>query len=236
MANNYDQTKPATTAFAESEVALRERYGNAKLSPAEYQRPLRPCDLSCEGMCCYGGVSVDEGTANVLQNLSKERAADFRAMGLELPDKVVAPSEWHGVVGNITALKARPFRSLVPDFPPHFEETACVFLMDDARCGLEVLAQADGKHPWYYKPFSCWLLPIKLYDDEIRLFDEETDPFLFSDYDGFICRTQCGRTNEHGRAAAKVLDVELGFLGCLLGRDLVAEAVGTPKSREENDK
>jgi len=82
-------------------------------------------------------------------------------MGLELPDIVVAPTEWHGAAGNITALKPLAFRSLDENYPAHFDETACVFLLDDARCGLQVLASRDGKHPWYYKP----LIPVLTISD-----------------------------------------------------------------------
>jgi hypothetical protein len=174
-------------------------------------------------MCCYGGVSVDDDTAEVLQRLSVERGSDFRAMGLTLPESVVTSSEWQGVVGNITALKPRPFRSLVAEYPAHFEETACAFLLDDGRCGLQVLAEIDGKHPWYYKPFSCWLLPIKICNGKIHLFDYATDPFRFPDYDGFISRTFCGRTADCGQPAAEVLKPELEFLGRLLHRDLIGE-------------
>jgi hypothetical protein len=175
-------------------------------------------------MCCYGGVAVDNSTAEVLQQLSEERASDFLEMGLELPESVVTHTEWHGMPGNITALKPRKFRSAVPDYPRHFDETACVFLMDDARCGLQVLAERDGMHPWYYKPISCWLLPIKVWNDEIHLYDYATDPFRFSDYDGFVSRIGCGRTCEDGLPAAQVLRPELEFLSLILGRDLLSEA------------
>jgi hypothetical protein len=212
------------TAFVEYEARIKESYGSATLDPREFRRTLKACAVSCRGVCCYGGVSVDDSTADVLINLSKQRAVDFRAMGLTLPDRVVARTEWRGRVGNITALKPRLFRSLVSGYPAHFDETACVFLTEDARCGLQVLAQKDGKHPWYYKPFSCWLHPIKLHEGQIRLFDEQTDPFIYPDYDGFVCRAPCGRSEPGGTAAGTVLSAELGFLGDILGRDLVAEA------------
>src|SRR5262249_21058344 len=176
---------PHVTAFSKSEDKLREQYGDTKLRRREFTRKLTRCELSCKGMCCYGGVSVDKDTAEVVQQLATERKSDFKKMGLDLPENVVAPTEWHGVVGNITALKPRSWSS-VKDYPNHFDETACVFLMDDARCGLQVLSEIDGKHPWYYKPFSCWLLPIKIWEGEIRLFDKESDPFLFPDYQGFV--------------------------------------------------
>jgi hypothetical protein len=174
-------------------------------------------------MCCYGGVSVDNDTAEVLQRLATERKSDFQKMGLDLPNPVVAPTEWHGVKANITALKPRNFRSRVKDYPAHFDETACAFLMEDARCGLQVLAEMDGKHPWYYKPFSCWLLPIKLWKGAIRLFDKITDPFLYPDYPGFISCIHCGRTDESGAPASELLTPELEYLGKLLNRDLIGE-------------
>jgi hypothetical protein len=213
------------TAFGESEAALQDRLKEARVSPQEFQRKLGRCRLDdCKGMCCYGGVAVDDGTAVVLQQLSVDRASDFRDLGLALPEVVVAATEWRGVVGNITALKPRPFRSMLADYPSHFDETACVFLMDDARCALQVLAERDGKHPWYYKPFGCWLLPIKLSDSEIRLYDDATDPFRFPDYDGFVSRIFCGKTCDRGLPAAEMLKPELELLGRLLGRDLVSEA------------
>jgi len=139
----------------------------------------------------------------------------------------VEKTEWQGVPGTITVLKPFPFRSLVPDYPAHFEETACAFLMDDGRCGLQVLAEMDGKHPWYYKPFSCGLLPIKLWNGEIRLFDRQTDPFQYPNYDGFISQTFCGRTSECGLPAAQTLEPELSYLGQILNRDLVTEAAAS---------
>jgi hypothetical protein len=211
------------TAFSKSAETVRKQYGDVPLDPAEFQRKLTRCSLTCEGMCCYGGVSVDNDTAEVLQRLATERRSDFQKMGLDLPHPVVAKTEWHGVVGNITALKPRNFRSRVADYPAHFEETACAFLMEDARCGLQVLAELDGKHPWYYKPFSCWLLPIKLWKGAIRLFDKITDPFLYPDYPGFISRIRCGLTDERGEPASVLLTPELEYLGKLLNRDLIRE-------------
>jgi hypothetical protein len=144
--------RPTLTVFRDSEIALREQYGNARLDADAFQRKISRCSLaSCKGTCCYGGVRVDDDTARVLQQLSLDRASAFREMGLSLPSTVVTRTEWQGVAGNITALKPFPFRSLVAEFPAHFDETACAFLMLDGRCGLQVLAGLDGKHPWYYK-------------------------------------------------------------------------------------
>jgi hypothetical protein len=137
------------------------------------------------------------------------------------------------VPGNITALKSFPFQEMLPEYPQHFDQTACVFLLDDSHCGLQVLGQLDGKHPWYYKPFSCWLLPIKMYNGEIHLFDYYGDPFRFPDYDGFFACIFCGRTSECGQPAAITLRVELEFLGRLLDRDLLAELTPAGEVRSE---
>jgi hypothetical protein len=212
------------TAFKGAEASLRERLRNARINADEFQRKLTRCSLTtCRGNCCYDGASVDDQTAAVVEQLASERATDFESMGLSLPEKVVVSSEWHGVVGKKTATRPFPYRSLVDGYPEHFNETACVFLLDDGRCGLQILATQDHKHPWYYKPFTCWLQPIKISDSGIRLYDEDTDPFKFPDYDGFVIRTFCGRTELCGVPAAEALKEELEFLGKLLNRDLLKE-------------
>ena len=94
----------------------------------------------------------------------------------------------------------------------------------------------EGKHPWYYKPFTCWLHPIKLSESGIRLYDETSDPNKLPNYDGFVVRTFCGRTEAGGRPAVEVLKEELEFLGKLIGRDLIAEVQPKrPPSDEVSD-
>jgi hypothetical protein len=230
------ERKPAAaseglTAFADSERSLRERCVGARLEPAEWQRKLSRCSLAnCRGTCCYDGIAVDDAMAAVIERLAAARAGDFAAMGLELPDQVIVDSEWQGVRSRKTAVRPFPFRAAVPDFPRHFDETACVFLLDDSRCALQVLATNDGRHPWHYKPFACWLHPIKLTAAGIRLYDETTDPERLPGYDGFVCRTHCGRTAADGTPAAELLREELAFLGRLIARDLLAETQSQPEA------
>jgi hypothetical protein len=80
----------------------------------------------------------------------------------------------------------------------------------------------DGKHPWFYKPLTCWLHPINVSPERITLYDEKTDPYRFPDYDGYLSRTFCGRTMSLGRPAYEVLRPELEFLGRILGRDFAS--------------
>lgn len=212
------------TAFTAAEASLRQHVATASVDPREFQRPLTRCAVaSCHGVCCHDGVPVDHETADVLQTLSARYAAEFREIGLSLPDDVIVNNEWQGTISKKTAVRPFPFRSLVAGYPNHFPETACVFLLDDGRCGLQILAQRHHEHPWYYKPFACWLHPIKIAYGAIRLYDETSDPHRYAGYDGFVTRTFCGRTASNGCPAATLLEDEIEFLSAISGRDLVAE-------------
>ncbi len=212
------------TAFAAAEASLREQVATASVDPCEFQRPLARCSVaSCHGVCCHDGVPVDGETAHVLQTLSAQYAAEFRDIGLSLPDDVIVNSEWQGVISKKTAVRPFPFKSLVAGYPDHFPETACVFLLDDGRCGLQILAQHHREHQWYYKPFACWLHPIKIAHGAIRLYDEASDPHSYPGYDGFVTQTFCGRTASGGCPAAALLEEEIAYLSAISGRDLVAE-------------
>jgi len=232
--NNADNDD--LTAFKNSQNALQKQLASAPISAVEFQRKLKRCSLStCLGTCCYDGASVDEETGNAVQKLVDRRRAEFAAMGLDLPDNVIETNEWNGVVGKKT--KSRPFqRTSIKEYPAHFTKTACVFLVKDGRCGLQILSEADGKHRWYYKPFTCWLHPIKLSKGEIRLYDETSDPNILPDYPGFVIRTFCGRTEELGRPAAEVLSEEIDYLGKLLNRDLLSELQANKAPAKSNDK
>ena len=114
-------------------------------------------------------------------------------------------------------------------FPDHFSDTACVFHLDDGRCGLQVLSVARGRHPWHYKPTGCWLHPLTTAYDNVPglgLHDNRTDPCQARAYPGFITSTLCGQSEEQGAPAYEVLREELDFLGKIAGRDLYAETVG----------
>jgi hypothetical protein len=216
------------TAFETSGKALRNDLASAAIDRAEFQRKIQRCSLAtCRGMCCYDGASVDKATAEKIQEIADDNRHRFSAMGLNLPHDVVESNEWNGVVGLKTTTRSFPFRSYVEDFPKHFNETACVFLLDDGRCGLQVLSEQDGKHRWFYKPLTCWLQPIKLTNTAIRLYDQDSDPNRLPGYDGFVIRTCCGRTETDGQPAAEVLREELEFLGKLIDRDLLAELSAT---------
>lgn len=188
-------------------------------------RPLRRCDLSaCGGTCCYDGVYLSAEEAEVVRRLANEFGEEFEAMGLELPEKVVVYGKWPGIAsGPKTAVRPAPERESLPDYPVHFAKTSCVFLLPDARCGLQLLASEQGLHPWHWKPVTCWLHPLAIVEGAdgksvLTLPDESNDPQRLGDYDGFACRTGCGKTECEGEPAVSVLAEELEVL-----RELAAE-------------
>ncbi len=220
----------AITAYPETLAWLGETVSAMSVDADSLRRPLRCCDLAeCRGTCCHDGVYLDVEEAKVLREVVEESRAEIEAMGLELPERVVVYGSWRDEVsGPKTAVRQEPRHGVVAGYPTHFPETACVFLLPDARCALQALAMKCGLPPWFYKPLTCWLHPLAIEGvvegrPVLVLHDEESDPQRFPDYDGFVSRTPCGRTCAEGEPAWRVLEEELRFLGELGGRDLVEE-------------
>ncbi len=217
-------------AFPKESAHLATMVREAEIDIPALMRPLKACDLSqCRGTCCHDGVYVSSEEAEVIRNLDRTELAAVGAD--ELPDKWIVYGNWRGLAsGPKTATRPAPMRQWVPDYPAHFAETNCIFLLPDARCALQALAMEQGKHPWYYKPFTCWIHPLSFASNAdgkplLTLFDEQDDPHQFPDYDGFVSRTHCGRTCAEADAvpAHVALRGELEALGEIGGRDLMAE-------------
>lgn len=220
----------AITAFSESIARLATMIRGVVVDKEALQRPLKLCDLSkCRGTCCHDGVYLNSEEANVVRSLAGESRKEFESLGLDLPDQVVVYGRWRDVTsGPKTATRPEPMHETVPDYPEHFADTNCVFLMPDARCGLQALAVNRGLHPWFYKPSTCWLHPLSIVSGpdgrkRLTLYSNENDPQRFDDYDGFVPKTHCGRTCTGGEPAFKVLAGEIGMLGEIGGRDLLGE-------------
>ena len=172
-------------------------------------------------------MTLNDEEALVVTHVARRHAAALRRLAPDLPPEQVV-RDAAGVAR--TALKPRAFRALVADYPTHFPETACAFLGPTAHCALQDLAVERGEAPWTYKPLACWLHPIVLSAEEIRLPDAATDPYP----GGFASRTPCGRSPACGGATAhEVLAPELAHLGRWLGRDLRDElAAAVPEAAQ----
>lgn len=221
------------TAYPDDEATLRSRAAGGRVDAASFRRPVARCEIStCRGMCCYDGVYVSPESAAVLERVAREHAAVFAGLRLALPDRVIVEGDWPWKKGGLkTAVTHRPFSKTVEGFPPHFTDTACVFLAGDGHCALQLLSVQVGRHPWHYKPVKCWLHPITVEGEAravILLHSDRTDPYRVPGYDGFVSRIFCGRTCPGGAPASVVLADELAFLSGIVGRDLLKEATGAP--------
>lgn len=220
----------AIAGFPQSREDLADIVSAMTLDFEALSRPLRRCDLArCRGTCCHDGVYLSSEEARVIREHSAEVGQALRGQGLVLPEQTVVYGKWRDAVsGPKTATRPAPERERMPDYPAHFPRTSCVFLLPDSRCSFQVWAQERGLHPWHFKPLTCWLHPLSIvggsdHKPRLTLHEEGTDPQRYDDYDGFVCRTHCGRTEEGGEPAWSVLREELTTLGELAGRDLVAE-------------
>lgn len=231
---------PSLTAYPMAEAWIREYLANAPIAAETLRRPLSRCELAtCGGMCCHDGIYLENDEPDVIADLAKREGAFFKEIGLNLPEQVIVHSEFRDMVaGPHTALVPRVWRDRVRNYPAHFEDTACCFLTQDGRCGLQMLSVAKGKHRWYYKPIGCWMHPITM-DLEpsptIGLVTLETDPYRIPGYEGFVSRTFCANACQSGSPAYETLREELTMLGTILERDLMAEVteqVSRSESRE----
>ena len=194
---------------------------------AVWRDATSPPVAACAAMTGYMSIATPPKFCN---GFLRTRAADFHETGVTLPSAVITEGVWRDESSGLkTATKPNDFRGKVSGFPDHFDDTSCVFRADDGRCTLQTLGAKTGRHPWFYKPLVCWLHPINVSPERITIYDENTDPYRYPDYDGFASRTFCGRTAALGRPAYEVLRAELELLGHILGRDLTSQfpAAGT---------
>jgi hypothetical protein len=132
--------------------------------------PLRRCGLGeCRGVCCSFGVWID-----------RELVAEIRAHSNWIvphmdPDRQ-NPADWFEdeVEPEEHSLSGEVIHSVVFPSPERERGTSCVFQRSDAKCALQVAAEAQGLHPWRLKPFYCILHPLIIDDDgQITLYENE---------------------------------------------------------------
>ncbi len=131
--------------------------------------PMQRCALGeCRAACCLYGVWIDQAEAQTIWDNAaliaphmepENRDPALWFDGREEPDE-------HTPSG-------RTVHSWVLPNPDHYGGTACIFLRRDHKCALQAAAQANGLHPWQWKPFYCILHPLDL-DEEGRITLDET--------------------------------------------------------------
>lgn len=170
-----------------------------------FEQPLPVCDLTkCRATCCHDGVILSEEEADILSKLGGGEGIELMQNGRNKTRTVPAGSD-----------------QVALDFPAHFQKTRCVFLDDQHRCSWQLKAVEEKKHPWYYKPSSCWLHPLLISRKDGR-------PFLTllsraNDDQAFATHTPCGKYQQGAPPARESLAMELRMLGDLSGRDFYGE-------------
>jgi hypothetical protein len=204
------------SGYPEAVGQLRSALREAGVDAGSLERRIGRCDLrDCLGTCCYDGTYLEADEAAGVRRTAREKAAFFASVGIVFDGDPVVPGRWD-TPGVQTAVVPRAFSRLVRDYPAHFADTACVFLTAGGACSLQLLAEAEGRHRWWYKPTGCWLHPLTTHRSgrrRIALEHAGTDPFVTADYPGFVEATFCGRTRPGGAPARAVLAEELQYLG-----------------------
>ena len=162
-------------------------------------------------MCCHDGVYLGAEEQQVVAGVYEGDFLETRK-------------------GRVKTRTVEAGQNLLGDgYPTHFPKTRCVFLDEEHRCRLQLKATAEDRHPWFWKPFPCWLHPLGFLQEEsssrpiLSLPTLAKDPAKKEGYPGFASCTTCGRREESGPPAWETLLVELTFLSEISGRNLVAE-------------
>jgi len=131
---------------------------------------MQRCQLhDCQGACCLYGVwlGLQEKDA-ILQHEELIKKL--------LPDNLRNSQDWFE-----KKIESDPFieggqviHTRVIKNSTHYGGTSCVFLNDDHKCVLQVLAEELKLHKWSLKPFYCILHPLDL-DDDGRITLDETE-------------------------------------------------------------
>jgi hypothetical protein len=182
---------------------------------------MRQCELSrCRATCCHDGVVLSEEEAEAVRSVVAEHREALATYGWSGAGADAVVKEG----GKLrTARRAADDAELAEDFPAHFPRTRCVFLDPEHRCVLQRLATDMGKHPWFWKPVSCWMHPVLVRSEDRGERPVITVRSVGDDEARFASCTHCGRVEPDGEPAGTVLRPELEMLGRLGGRNLLGE-------------
>lgn len=210
-------------AFPSLQNELVRQVREARVDHEAFEMPLRVCELSeCRATCCHDGVYLDAEERAVIGEVVATRAERLADYGWE------APAIFQQVEGRWKSVTV-PDPAPPEGFPAHFPKTRCVFLDAEHRCVLQRLAMDEGRHPWFWKPVSCWMHPLILKPGSrgerpvLTLATPGNDPAAQRDYPGFSAYTPCGAVCAGGPPARQTLAAELALLGEIAGRDVVGE-------------
>ena len=193
------------TIFRETAAGLARQLREAAVDHAAFERGLSVCELSkCRATCCHDGAILSAEEAEVLTGFDDREGIETLPGGRKKTRTVMA--EHH---------------ELAKSFPDHFGKTRCVYLDGEDRCFWQLKSVEEGRHPWFYKPTSCWMHPVLLTQRDRRSFLT----ILASEEDskGFASNTPCGMARSCVEPARSCLGMELEMLELISGRDFSRE-------------
>ncbi len=198
------------SVFEDSIGELSKQLAEAAIDHEAFEKSLPLCQLNqCRATCCHDGVILSEEEVKILSELGGSEGLVTRENG-QLGTKTVAADTGE----------------LAEDFPAHFPKTRCVFLDREHRCHWQLKAVTEGKHPWFYKPISCWLHPVLVAKREGRAL--VTIRTREKDEASFASHTPCGRVTLGAPPARESLAMELKMLSRISGRDFYGELNAPP--------
>lgn len=219
---------PNAIAFGELQAELGRQIHEAALDHEAFAMPLKVCELAtCRATCCHDGAILSGEESEVIREVVEARRERLASYGWTA-DACLAREGNRDRTVTVPAGDGQ----LAADFPAHFPRTRCVFLDAEHRCVLQRLAMDEGRHPWWWKPVSCWMHPLLLRARErggrpvLTVAREDNDPAAKPGHPGFGSFTPCGMPCEGGEPAWRTLRGELELLGRIGARDLVAELGG----------
>ena len=160
MDNDSDRASGHLTAFAGAETALVESCAAAPVNGTAFaaSSPVARCANAAEPAATTASTSTMTPPRSF--DDSRPTADEFREMGLNLPDAVIVHEQWRGSdPAAKAAVKTISVQSVVEDYPAHFNDTACVFLLEDAL-RLQVLAERMANMPGITSLSAAALHPI----------------------------------------------------------------------------
>jgi hypothetical protein len=168
---------------------------------------LKVCDYSkCEARCCYDGVYLIKDEEEMINQVVNQYPEYFT----HLPKDYIVNGNWGSLIGRKTQVK--PYNYLSPDYPSHFNQTRCVFAMENGACSLQHVSMKKTNNPWTYKPNACKLHPLQTKGIEFFAPPKHTEKDKHNigvEYPGYVSYTPCGIHRADGQNWAETLQEEI---------------------------
>jgi tetratricopeptide (TPR) repeat protein len=184
-------------------------FSNLSLRPK-----LKGCNPDiCLGICCYEGVYLEKKEIESLKKIVSKNKNYFNF----IPDNFIIYKNWNNLIkGSKIDIK---YHKNSPSAPKHFNNTRCLFNVENGLCSLQKLATDTDKHPWKYKPRTCWMFPIMGYAFGLPLSppkEEDQDPsYVDKSYPGYVKFLPCIKEYTDGKPWYKIYKHTIIYLNHL---------------------